>query len=241
MSSSGNRTVVLVHGAWHSPWCWNQVISELDHVGIPSVTVDLPSCRDDGQPAGDMHADAAEIRRTLDRFDDVVLVAHSYGGIPATEGAAGHPAVKHIVYIASYNADEGESLMGYAVPDPGPDILNPMSDLDIGPTGMMAVKAERAPTLFYNDLEPAAAAEAVGHLRAMSAAVLEQTPTAIAWKGIPSTYVLTGRDNATPTPVQRGLCQRAGKVYELEDSSHSPFLSQPKKIADIISLTVTAQ
>jgi pimeloyl-ACP methyl ester carboxylesterase len=241
MTSSGNRTVVLVHGAWHSPWCWNQVVTELNHYGTPSVTVDLPSCRDDGTPAGDMHADADAIRQTLDRYDDVVLVAHSYGGIPATEAAAGHPAVRHIVYVAAYNADEGESLMGYAVPDPGPDVLNPGTDLDIGATGMMAVKAERAPTLFYNDLEPAAAAEAVSHLRAMSAAVLEQTPTAIAWKGIPSTYVLTGLDNATPTVVQRELCKRAGQVYELEDSGHSPFLSQPKKVADVINMAVAGQ
>lgn len=241
MSSSGNRTVVLVHGAWHSPWCWNQVIAELDHYGIPSVTVDLPSCRDDGTPAGDMHADAAEIRRTLDRYDDVVLVAHSYGGIPATEGAAGHPAVKHIVYVAAYNADEGEFLMGYAVPNPTPELLNPQADLDISPTGMMAIKTERAPGLFYNDLEPTAAAEATSHLRAMSAAVLEQQPTAIAWKTIPSTYVLTGQDHATPTVVQRELCKRAGTVYELEDSSHSPFLSQPKKIGDVIKLAVAGQ
>jgi pimeloyl-ACP methyl ester carboxylesterase len=238
MTSNGNRTVVLVHGAWHSPWCWNQVIAELNQYGIASVTVDLPSCRDDGTPAGDMHADAAEIRRTLDQYEDVVLVAHSYGGIPATEGAAGHPAVRHIVYVAAYNADDGETLMGYAVPNPGPDILNPGTDLDISETGMMAVKAERAPTLFYNDLEPAAAAEATSHLRAMSAAVLEQSPTAVAWQGIPSTYLLTGLDNATPTVVQRELCKRAGTVYEFLDSSHSPFLSQPKKVADVIKAVV---
>ncbi|MGA8112291.1 MAG: alpha/beta hydrolase [Actinocatenispora sp.] len=234
MTISGNRTVVLVHGAWHSPWCWNKVIAELDQHGIPSVTVDLPSCRDDGAPAGDMHADAAEIRRVLDGYEDVVLVAHSYGGIPTTEGAANHPAVRHIVYVAAYNADEGEFLMSYAVPDPGPDVLNPGTDLDISETGMMAVKAERAPTLFYNDMDPAAAQEAVGHLRPMSAAVLEQAPTAIAWKDIPSTYVLTGRDNATPTVIQRGLSKRAGQVVELDDSGHSPFLSQPGKVTEVI-------
>ncbi|BCJ27850.1 hypothetical protein Asera_19580 [Actinocatenispora sera] len=81
MTSNDNTTVVLVHGAWHSPWCWNPVVAELDQYGIHSVTVDLPSCRTvDGAPAGDMHADAAEIRNTLDRYEDVVLVAHSYGG-----------------------------------------------------------------------------------------------------------------------------------------------------------------
>lgn len=242
MTSSGTRTVVLVHGAWHSPWCWNQVTAELDQYGIPSVTVDLPSCRTvDGAPAGDLHADAAEIRATLDRYDDVVLVAHSYGGIPATEGAADHPAVRHIVYVAAYNATEDEALGGYAVPNPGPDVLNPPADLEMADNGMMSVKPERAPVLFYNDLDPAAAAEAVAHLRPMSAAVLSQTPTAVAWRSIPSTYVLTGRDNATPTVVQRELCKRAGRVCEFGDSSHSPMLSAPKQLADVIGSVVEAQ
>lgn len=241
MTSNGNRTVVLVHGAWHSSWCWHKVIAELDQYQIPTVTVDLPSCRTDGTPPGDMHADAAEIRRTLDRYDDVVLVAHSYGGIPTTEGAAGHPAVRHLVYVAAYNAAEGETLMGYALPDPAPELLNPPRDLDISPTGLMSVRADRAAGLFYNDLPADEAAEAVSHLRPMSAAVLEQSPTAIAWTDIPSTYVLTGQDHATPTVVQRELSKRAGTVHELPDSSHSPFLSQPKRIADVINALVAAE
>ncbi|WP_051941179.1 alpha/beta fold hydrolase [Phaeacidiphilus oryzae] len=232
------RTVVLVHGAWHSPWSWHRVVEELDGDGIPSTTVDLPSCRSgpDGAPLGDLHADAAEIRRTLDAYRDVVLVAHSYGGIPATEAAAGHPAVRHLVYVCAYMADEGETLVGYAVPDPGPDILDPPADLEFGEDGTVTVKPERAATLFCADLDPAAAAEAVRHLRPMSATVLRQSPNAVAWRTIPSTYVLTGRDNATPTPVQRELSVRAGQVHELPDSSHSPFLSHPKTVAEIIAI-----
>ncbi|MEV0842809.1 alpha/beta hydrolase [Actinocatenispora sera] len=242
MTSNDNTTVVLVHGAWHSPWCWNPVVAELDQYGIHSVTVDLPSCRTvDGAPAGDMHADAAEIRNTLDRYEDVVLVAHSYGGIPATEGAAGHPAVRHLVYVAAYNADEGESLGGYAVPNPGPDVLNPPADLTMGENGMMGVRTDRAATLFYNGMPADAAEAAVAQLRPMSAAVLSQTPTAVAWRDIPSTYVLTGQDNATPTVVQRELCKRAGAVIELGDSCHSPMLAAPKRVADIIGSVVAAR
>lgn len=232
-------TVVLVHGAWHSPWSWTHVIEGLDQRGLASVTVDLPSCRPDVDPPADMHADAAEIRRELDRHADVVLVAHSYGGIPATEAAAGHPAVRHIVYLAAYNADEGETLMGYAVPDAGPDVLNPAADLEPAAPGSMAVRADRAATIFYNDLEPARADEAVRHLRPMSAAVLDQPPAAIAWKQLPSTYIRTGRDNATPPVVQERLSARAGQVHEL-DTSHSPFLSHPDDVTELIAAVVVS-
>lgn len=237
-SSDRDRTVVLVHGAWHSPWCWNRVIGELDRHGIPSVTVDLPSCRDEGAAAGDMHADAAEIRRVLDGHDDAVLVAHSYAGIPATEGAAGHPAVRHLVYVAAYIADEGETLMGYSAPDAGPEIFNPAVDLNFTDDGTMLPKPERSPGLFYNDLDPMDAAEAVTHLRPMSTAVLDQSPSAIAWKDVPSTYLLTGRDHSTPTVIQRDLSSRADRVIELPESSHSPFLSRPATVADAILAAV---
>ncbi|GHE58269.1 hypothetical protein GCM10014715_09170 [Streptomyces spiralis] len=97
------------------------------------------------------------------------------------------------------------------------------------------VRPDRAPLLFCADLAQAAADEAVRHLRPMSAAVLDQAPTAIAWRGLPSTHLLTGRDNATPTVVQRRLAQRADRIEELPDSSHSPFLSRPRTVARTIA------
>ncbi|MBO1330055.1 alpha/beta fold hydrolase [Streptomyces sp. VRA16 Mangrove soil] len=230
------ETAVLVHGAWHSPWCWHKVVDELAEHGIRSVLVDLPSCRGGAGPA-DLHADVAEIRRVLDGCaGDVILVAHSYGGIPATEAAAGHPVVRRLVYVAAYLADADETLMGYALPDAGPDVLDPARDLVIDPgTGLMTVRPERAVPIFCADLDPAAAAEAVRHLRPMSAAVLDQSPAAVAWRALPTTYLITGRDNATPTVVQRRLSRRAGEVLELADSSHSPFLSHPKAVAEAIA------
>ena len=62
-------------------------------------------------------------------------MAHSYGGIVATEGAAGADNVAHLVYLTAFMLDEGESLFamvggqepdwwikdpGGAQPDAGP-------------------------------------------------------------------------------------------------------------------------
>ena len=33
-------TAVLVHGAWHGPWCWERVTPLLAARGIPFVLVD---------------------------------------------------------------------------------------------------------------------------------------------------------------------------------------------------------
>ena len=77
--------VVLVHGAWHAPWHWHEVAARLAARRLTVETVDLPSCRPE---RGDLYDDSAAIRSALDRYDDAVLVAHSYGGIPATDAVS---------------------------------------------------------------------------------------------------------------------------------------------------------
>src|SRR3954447_17153409 len=83
-------TVVLVHGAWHGPWAWNEVEGQLSDLGIDVVTVDLPSVGEDTSALGGLDDDAGAVRDAIDGVDGpVVVVAHSYGGAPATQGAAG--------------------------------------------------------------------------------------------------------------------------------------------------------
>ena len=101
-------TVVLVHGAWHGAWCWDEVVSRLSGDGLAVVTVDLPSV----SSGGDLYDDARALRQVLDDTPgDKVVVGHSYGGIVITEGAAGAEGVRHLVYLTAFMLDEGESLL----------------------------------------------------------------------------------------------------------------------------------
>lgn len=219
-------TVVLVHGAWHSPWHWHAVTP---HLPQPAATVDLPSC---GPGRADMHADAAAIRRVLDEHSDVTLVAHSYGGIPATEAAAGHPAVRNLVYLAAYNADAGETLAGFAPEDPAEANIRPELDCELTEDGLLAFRPDRAMEVLFHDCpDPSAAAQ---HLRPMMPMFTQQAPDAVAWKEIPSTYVICTRDRATAVGVQRRLSARAQRVLEI-DTGHAAFLARPERLAAIIT------
>ncbi|HEU5026051.1 MAG TPA: alpha/beta hydrolase [Spirillospora sp.] len=219
-------TYVLVHGAWHSPWYWREVAPLLD---APAVTVDLPSC---GPSHGDLHDDARAIRDVLDAHSDVTLVAHSYGGMPATEAAAGHPAVQHLVYVAAYNAAEDETLMGFGAQAGDEPNVNPEVDCDFTGDGLLAFKPDRAEHVLFHDCPDPR--EAASHLRPMAPPFAQQSPNAVAWKTIPSTYVVCTQDRATAVGVQRTLGTRAAHVHELP-SSHSAFLSHPDRLAEIIN------
>lgn len=228
MTDQGNApVVVLVHGAWHDPWHWHEVASELRARGRQVETVDLPSCRPE---RGDLYDDSAAIRAALDRHTDALLVAHSYGGIPATDAAAGHPAVRRIVYLSAYMADIGESLGGFEPPPEEPNI-HPQTDLEMVDEQTMIMKPDRAPDVLFHDCPDVEAA--VDHLRGMNPAVLGQAPKSVAWQDTPSTYVMTTDDRATAVSVQRELSKRAEAVAEI-GCGHSSFLARPDDVCRII-------
>jgi pimeloyl-ACP methyl ester carboxylesterase len=56
-----------------------------------------------------------------------------------------------------------------------------------------------------------------------------------AWRSIPSTYIVCTQDRAFPPELQREVfAARASEVAELE-CSHSPFLSQPARLAELLA------
>src|SRR5690349_6036941 len=107
--------ILLVHGAWHSSRCWDKVRAVLELRGRQVHAVNLPTVHAGNKASLDMYDDARAVRAAIEEIGGpVVVVAHSYGGVPATQGAAGLPTVVHIVYIAAFVLDQGESLLAAA-------------------------------------------------------------------------------------------------------------------------------
>jgi pimeloyl-ACP methyl ester carboxylesterase len=136
--------------------------------------------------------------------------------------------VQHIVYIAAFVLDEGESLLG-AVGGVAPSwwVVD-------GPLATAGSAEEPAVSLFFADVDPDTAAAAVSQLKPQSVLAFQEPLTKVAWRTNPSTYIVTGRDAIFPPPAQEALAARAGSVIRRLDTSHSPFLSQPEAVADII-------
>lgn len=186
------------------------------------ATVELPSS---GQ-GGDLAADAAVVRAAIESSDEpAILVGHSYGGVVITEAAAGLPQVRHLVYLAAFLLDAGESLLG-VIGGPPPWFV-PSAD---GST----VLPDDPRTVFYLDVEPGVAAAAATQLQPQSLAAFNAPLSQAAWHTIPSTYIACTQDQAIPYPAQQAMSGRAGSVHTLQ-ASHSPFLSQPEVVAGLIA------
>ena len=106
--------VLFVHGAFvrDGAWWWQPTADVLARHGLRSSAAVLPSC--EGEPRGDLYADAAAVRALLDdSAEPTLLVGHSYGGMVITE-AGHHPAVRRLVYVTSFLPDAGEALADFA-------------------------------------------------------------------------------------------------------------------------------
>ncbi len=96
--------LVLVHGAFHGAWCFEDVEPLFRERGLRPSSVELP--------LETLGGDAATLQTVLGRFDEpVVVLGHSYGGAVVTWGAE-HPMVTSLIYVAAVMPDAGEGMAG---------------------------------------------------------------------------------------------------------------------------------
>ncbi|GGK20400.1 hypothetical protein GCM10011583_60370 [Streptomyces camponoticapitis] len=222
-ATHGNPIILLVHGAWHGAWCWEKLVPELTDQGWRVLTVDLPSASSDPANTAGMYDDARAIRRCLDGVDaPVTVLAHSYGGLPATEAAATATNVSRLVYLAAFQLDEGDSLASQSG-----------GQLPTGDTGILPVPEDPAKH-FYGDAVSEDADRAARRLVPQTVKSFSESLTEPVWKTVPSSYIICEQDEILPPALQEAMAARADRSYRLS-SSHSPFLSMPGDLARLIT------
>ena len=118
-----SASYVLVHGAWHGGWCWARVAARLRAAGHRVFT---PTCTGLGERAHLMSRDI-----TLDTFTndvanvveaeelkDVILVGHSFGGLPVSGVAERMPSrLRHLVYLDALLVEPGRRPFDILAPE----------------------------------------------------------------------------------------------------------------------------
>ncbi|GAA1530739.1 alpha/beta hydrolase [Kribbella lupini] len=214
MTMPHEPAVLLVHGAWHGAWCWEELRPELRMLGVDTLVMDLPST---GNAEQGLYADARALRVTVDALDrPVVVLAHGYGGIVVSEGLAGAANVVHLVYAASPLLAEGEKRCAV-----------PLGD------GRLVMPPEDAAQVLYGDLAPDEVVRAVSRLRPHSHRAFTEVPTRAAWRDIPSTLVLGGSDRSMPDELVRRSTARATAVRTVPGGA-ALFYSAPVELAELV-------
>jgi len=214
-------TYVLIHGAGDSAFYWHRLAPELAERGSEVVAVDLP-CEDESAGLTE-YADTV-VEAIGDRTG-LILVAQSFGGFTAPLVCARRP-VESIVLIAGMVPLPGEKGDDWAANTAYPGAPVAAGE---GEDGEVAV--------FYHDVPPALAAEALAHGRRQAEAPGREPWPLDSWPDVPTRYLLCRDDRMFPANWMRGVVrERLGIVPDEIDGGHCPALSRPRELAERLEL-----
>lgn len=235
---------VFVHGGFHGAWCWSRTLPELERLGHGGIAVDLPGHGDRVGEEPTMASRLEAVTSVLQPGD--VLVGHSGGGFEITRAADAAPElVSHVVYLAAALPLEGRLMQDALVhhddgtpPDADYDVAGMLEHLRIGDDGSMAfADFEGARELFYNDCDEATARWAFGLLTPEIAGETADTPISVPrfWAAeLPRSFILCLQDRSQPRWLADVTSRRLGVEQLTIDASHSPFLSRPGELAELL-------
>jgi len=216
------KNVVLVHGAFADGSGWRGVYDELTGRGYRVTIVQ--------NPLTSLADDVAATKRVLARQNGpTLLVGHSYGGTVITEAGV-DPKVAGLVYVSALSPDVGESTGDQfaEIPAPPSFVIEPQAD------GFGFVNMEKFKLGFANDTSNADAAFLRDSQVPIAMSVFSTKLSQAAWRTKPSWAIVATQDNAIDPKLLRKMAKRIGAVTQEIEGSHVVFLTQPKKVADVI-------
>ena len=206
-------TYVLIHGAGDVGWYWHLVSAELRARGHETVAPDLP-CEDDSAGLPE-YADV--VIEAIGEREDPVLVAQSFGGFTAPL-VCDRKAVDLLVLVAPMIPAPGEAPADYWTNTRYEDEVRGSYD------DVLA--------LFYQDVPPDLAAEALKRGRTQSEARMHEPSPLTAWPDVPTRVVLCRDDRLFPPSfIRRVVKDRLSVTPDEIDGGHTPALSRPKELA----------
>lgn len=164
-----------------------------------------------------------------------VVVAHSMSGVALPLVATLRPVAK-MVFMSAFIPVPGSSLADQRSREPiDPDVSLAEAEFTETDEGVFVVGAATAKEMFYNDVPGEVAEWAVGRLRPQAYRFMHETTPLESWPDVESGYILCRADRA----VNPGWSRQAAKdrlgveAHEIE-GGHSPFLSRPAELADLL-------
>ncbi|OGL06548.1 MAG: hypothetical protein A3I03_15205 [Candidatus Rokubacteria bacterium RIFCSPLOWO2_02_FULL_68_19] len=235
------KEFVLVHGATHGAWCWEDVAARLRARGHRVIVPELPGhgrrAHEHARASVASYTAAVRDAMALEGVSRGIVVGHSMGGIVIPKVAEAAPErVAHLVFLAGVVLPDGGSLFEVHLSPPTRILMRAMAR-GAG-NGTIPFAAAFAWSRWLNDLP-------LGH-PVVQAALPRLTPQPL-WRfvervdmkrfyamSVPRTYIRCLRDAAVPPDRAAEYARRLGvKPVDL-DAAHDAMLSAPDRVVRIL-------
>jgi len=233
MSATGEKTILVCHGAWSGGWSWKKMFPLAQAAGYRMV---VPTYTGLGErehlvnPAIDLETHIQDILGTIrfENLNDIILLGHSYGGMVAT-GVADRvrDRIRQLIYLDAFVPRDGQSLF----------------DLNEGGRAHLEASAKNGDGWRIEPLTPPpdTAAEDLDWItprRVKMPIKCFQTKLKLQHgePAMPRSYIYAGR--ITPADTFGQFSRRAqsegGWRHVQIDASHAPNISAPDKLMDAL-------
>lgn len=252
MAGENRPLILLIHGAWHQPAHYASFVSVLEQRGFPVKCPMLPTSK---SMEANFEDDVRHVRELaiecLEAGHEVVGLMHSYGGQVGTRAFSGlgsknrsaeistPTAVQKLIYLTAFFPPQKGLLE-----EPLESAPNPPS-VSVDDNG--GIRLEPVDSFFYNGMSPGeqeAAIKLLVHhtMNVRAAGFQELGDIKAAWWDIPTIQIVCDDDQA----LSKGYQERMGDKVRSElngvaevpvehcQSGHSPYLSMPEKLADMV-------
>ncbi|MFE2170901.1 alpha/beta fold hydrolase [Streptomyces sp. NPDC059447] len=222
---------VLVAGAWLGSWAWDDVVPTLREAGHDVLPLTLSGLAEKRAVPAGQQTHVRDIVDEVERLDlrDVVLVGHSYSGIPVGQAAERiGDRLARVVFVDSNVPADGESFVSTWWEGPAKleaaiagngGAWAPLTAADCEGQGLTEEQTARlvdgaTPHPGDSLAEPAVLTRPLGEL--------------------PATYVKCLLDGAEPNDDVAALLTGDGWRLVEMDTGHWPMFSQPYELARIL-------
>ncbi|MBS1773792.1 MAG: alpha/beta fold hydrolase [Bacteroidetes bacterium] len=234
-----NTTYVFVPGSFHGAWCWFKMQPLLSKNGNTSIAIDLPAHGRDTTPISavtlDSYVDA--VCRVIEQCNEpVVLIGHSRAGIVISQVAERIPhKISNLVYLCAFLIPDGEPMIATALSDTASLLV---SNLILNEAeGWHFPQLSQCREIFYHDCteEDVALCNLLLTKEPNAPVGTPLSLTAGNFGSVTKTYIHTTDDKALSYSVQQAMIAKTkvDNIFTMH-TSHSPFLSQPDTLADIL-------
>ncbi|TVY36047.1 hypothetical protein LOCC1_G007977 [Lachnellula occidentalis] len=242
MAAIHKPTILFIHGSWHNPNHFKSIRTLFESAGFPTECP--PQATINAKPhttltlQDDVQVIQAALSNLIEDDKDIIVVMHSYGGVLGSEavhekfgkkvrqekGLTG--GVTQLLYLTAFILPLGASItttLGQLPPF-----------IKVEDNGLCMIQG--ADNLFYNDISKEDQDHYMSELAPVPTVTQTATPTYAAYQHYPSSYLYCSGDAALPLFVQEMMVNGSGANFKKETctAGHSPFLSQPQVVLDII-------
>lgn len=229
---------ILIHGAWHSSWCWQQVAELLSKQKHQVFTPDLPGHGANLKPHSNV-----KFQDYIDCILDYVnlcieppiVVGHSFAGMLLSQLAADYSDMfKQFVYVTAYVPFSGESFLR---------LSENLSDAPLSSelivdkeNSSVILKTENVPKILYNCTMPDMQVKACLHIGSEPLTPFA-TPVKLAdfcYGDIDTHYIFCKHDQALKWSDQQWMAERTQGKFSTLASDHSPFISMPEELVSLL-------